>query len=157
MIDAAQSYVARGWCVFPAPIGEKKSLMSAKNDRLGRKWGATCEPEDVVNYWNKWPNANVAIVTGPQSGIWALDIDTPEGHARDGFASLAALVAQHGPLPETLTAESPSGSRHLYFNWPSAGGIRNTNNVPGPGLDVRGEGGMVIAPPSAKPDGRRYI
>ena len=157
MIDAAQSYVARGWIVFPAPIGEKKSLMSAKNDRLGRKWGATCEPEDVVNYWNKWPNANVAIVTGPQSGIWALDIDTPEGHARDGFASLAALVAQHGPLPETLTAESPSGSRHLYFNWPSAGGIRNTNNVPGPGLDVRGEGGMVIAPPSAKPDGRRYI
>ena len=157
MIDAAQSYVARGWCVFPAPIGEKKSLMSAKNDRLGRKWGATCEPDDVVNYWNKWPNANVAVVTGPQSGIWVLDIDTPEGHARDGFASLAALVAEHGPLPETLTAESPSGSRHLYFNWPSAGGIRNTTNVPGPGLDVRAEGGMVIAPPSVKPDGGRYI
>ena len=157
MIDAAQSYVARGWCVFPAPIGEKKSLMSAKNDRLGRKWGATCEPDDVVNYWNKWSNANVAVVTGPQSGIWVLDIDTPEGHARDGFASLAALVAEHGPLPETLTAESPSGSRHLYFNWPSAGGIRNTTNVPGPGLDVRAEGGMVIAPPSVKPDGGRYI
>jgi len=157
VIDAAQSYVARGWCVFPAPIGEKKSLMSAKNDRLGRKWGATCEPDDVVNYWNKWPNANVAVVTGPQSGIWVLDIDTPEGHARDGFASLAALVAEHGPLPETLTAESPSGSRHLYFNWPSAGGIRNTTNVPGPGLDVRAEGGMVIAPPSVKPDGGRYI
>ncbi len=157
MIDAAQSYVTRGWCVFPAPIGEKKSLMSAKNDRLGRKWGATCEHDDVVNYWNKWPNANVAVVTGPQSGVWVLDIDTPEGHARDGFASLAALVAEHGPLPETLTAESPSGSRHLYFNWPSAGGIRNTTNVPGPGLDVRGEGGMVIAPPSVKPEGGQYV
>jgi hypothetical protein len=62
------------------------------------------------------------------------------------------------PLPETLRARSPSGSRHFYFLTPNDGReVRNdTGKRLGPGIDIRGEGGMVVAPPSIK-DGQCYI
>jgi hypothetical protein len=103
-------------------------------------------------YWQRWPQANIGLPTGLDSGFWVLEADTKEGHAVDGLASLQALIAQHGPLPETLTAESPSGSQHYYFAWPADLMIRNSTSKIAPGLDVRGEGGMVIAPPSRRGD-----
>jgi Virulence-associated protein E/Bifunctional DNA primase/polymerase, N-terminal len=89
------------------------------------------------------------------SGIFALDIDTPDGHGRDGFASLAALVAKHGPLPETAQTESPSGSVHYLFRHPGFH-VKNSESKIGPGIDVRGDGGMVVAPPSVKPGKGAY-
>jgi hypothetical protein len=156
--DAARAYAARGWHVFPAPVGQKKSHISARHDAAGRKWGATANPDEAEGYWQRWSDANLGIATGPASGIWVLDIDTADGHGVDGFAGLAALTAAHGPLPETLTAQSPSGSRHLYWQWPAPGrNVPNTVRLAGhAGLDVRGDGGMVIAPPSRKADGRAY-
>jgi hypothetical protein len=153
MIDAALLYAKRGWMVFPAPVGTKKSHIKAAQSG-GPRWGATLNPETLRRYWTQFPQANVAVVTGQVSGIFVIDVDTDAGHGVDGFASLAALP---GPMPETLTAQSPSGSRHFYFNWPADGVIRNSAGKLGPGLDVRGDGGMVIAPPSVKPDGGLYI
>jgi hypothetical protein len=142
----------RGWEVFPAPPGEKKSYKSAKHSD-GAKWGKTRDPKQIRRDFRRWPQANVGIPTGKDNGFWVLEIDTPKGHNVDGNASLRALEEKHGPLPKTLMAESPSGSRHRYFKWPDAVAITNSTSSIAPGIDVRGEGGMVIAPPSTRSDG----
>ncbi len=146
----ALAYSARGWHVFPVPPGQKKSYKSAKFSG-GRQWGATTDAEEVRRDFERWPEANVGIVTGPKSGFFVLECDTPEGHDVDGIASLKMVVAKHGPLPDTLKAESPSGSLHHYFNYPDGVRITNSASKIAPGIDVRGDGGMVVAPPSVKP------
>src|SRR5262249_35229794 len=88
------------------------------------------------------------------SGVWVVEADTTEGHNVDGIASLRALEVQHGALPPTLTARSPSGSLHHYFRYPANGAvIKNSTSKLAPGVDVRGKGGMVLAPPSLRSDG----
>jgi hypothetical protein len=153
---AALEYAARGWEVFPAPPGEKKSHKSAKHSG-GVKWGKTVNPKLIGEDFRKWPNANVAIVTGVTSGIFVIEADTPKGHGVDGLASIKALEAEHGSLPDTLMAISPSGSVHRYYKHPGAGiKIKNSVSQIGPGVDIRGDGGMVIAPPSIKPGVGEY-
>jgi hypothetical protein len=152
MLAAALKYADSGWDVFPAPPGEKKSHKSAEYSD-GAKWGKTRDPEQIRKDFKRWPQANVGIPTGAESGFWVVEADTPKGHAVDGIASLRVLEEKHGPLPPTLMAESPSGSLHHYFKWPDAAVIKNSASGIGPGIDVRGEGGMVIAPPSVRGDG----
>jgi hypothetical protein len=148
-LPAALRYAAKGWRVFPAPRGEKKSHKSAEHSG-GRKWGATDDPNEIERDFARWPEANVGIPTGADNGFWVLEADTKDGHSVDGIGSLRALEEQHGKLPDTLTAESPSGSIHYYFKRPAGREIRNSASTIAPGVDVRGEGGMVIAPPSVK-------
>ena len=105
----------------------------------------------IARDFRRWPKANIGIPTGPENGFWVLEADTPKGHAVDGIASLRRLERQHGRLPKTLMAVSPSGSLHYYFKWPKRRVIGNTASKVAPGIDVRGEGGMVLAPPSVKP------
>ena len=79
-----------------------------------------------------------------------VEADTKAGHGVDGIAALAKL----GPLPPTRQAQSPSGSLHHYFRYPVGGFVvRNSASRLAPGVDVRGQGGMVIAPPSVRDDG----
>jgi hypothetical protein len=80
-----------------------------------------------------------------------IECDTPEGHGVDGIASLRALEAEHGALPATLMAESPSGSLHFYFTYPPGVVIRSVAGKIAPGVDQRGHGGMILAPPSVRP------
>lgn len=138
---AAIAYAERGWWVFPAhSTGQKKSHKAAKYSN-GQPWGRTIDPDEITRDFAKWPKANVGIVTGVDSKIFVVEADTPEGHDVDGIASLRALEAKHGALPKTLMAESPTGSQHYYFNWPSAGTkIVNSSSEIGPGIDVRGSG-----------------
>lgn len=152
---AALQYAAMGLEVFPAPPGQKKSHKSEKHSRA--KWGKTTDPEEIRKDFRKWPNANVAIVTGETSGIFVVEADTTEGHGVDGLASIRQLEAKHGPFPETRMAVSPSGSVHRYYRHPGAGTyIKNSTSELAPGVDVRGDGGMVIAPPSIKPGAGEY-
>jgi Bifunctional DNA primase/polymerase, N-terminal/AAA domain len=92
------------------------------------------------------------------SGIFVIETDTADGHGEgtDGAAALARLEAEHGPLPPTLEAESPSGSIHRYYKYPGFK-IKNSASLIGPGIDVRGDGGMVVAPPSIKPGKGVYV
>ena len=145
---------SRGWAVFPAPPGEKKSYKSAERSG-GRKWGATTDAAEINQDFKRWPNANVGIVCGALSGIFVVEADTKEGHDVDGIASLSELEAQHGALPATLEAESPSGSVHYYFNHPGYP-IKNSASVVASGVDVRGDGGMVMGVPSIKPGKGAY-
>jgi hypothetical protein len=146
-LAAALAYAGRGWRVFPAPLGTKRSYKSKKHSG-GVNWGATNNPDEIRRDFAQWPQATIGIPTGQANGIWVLEADTPKGHGVDGLASLQALITEHRALPATLQAESPSGSAHYYFKWPADKVIRNSASTVAPGVDVRGEGGMVIAPPS---------
>lgn len=149
ILKAALEYAAKGWHVFPAPQGEKKSEKSDKYS--GTKWGMTTDAMEIVHDWEKWPQSNVGIATGPKSGFFVIEADTTQGHDVDGIGNLAALIEQHGPLPDTIEALSPSGSWHIYFKWPDGVDIANSAGQVAPGVDVRGDGGMVIGVPSVKP------
>jgi hypothetical protein len=156
MADHALAYAACGWHVFPAhSSGEKKSHKAAEFSN-GRAWGATTNAVQIKRDFARWPNANIGIVTGPKSGIFVVEADTPEGHDVDGIASLRELETEHGPLPATLMAESPSGSLHYYLNFPHDVTIKSSTSRIGTGIDVLGDGGMVIAPPSVRPGKGHY-
>jgi hypothetical protein len=156
-LATALDYAARGWHVFPAPPdGSKKSLKSAKFSN-GRAWGMTTDPDEIARDYRRWPDANIGIATGAISGVFVVEADTKEGHEIDGIASLRALEARHGALPPTLTAISPSGSLHWYFRQPADIAINNTTSKLAPGVDVRGDGGMVLAPPSLRPGKGAYV
>ena len=93
---------------------------------------------------------DLGIATGAASGFWVLDVD-----GEDGEASLRKLEAEHGPLPATVEVITGKG-RHSYFRIGEHGAIRNSVGEIAPGLDVRGDGGYVLAPPSIHPSGRAY-
>jgi hypothetical protein len=160
-LAAALDYTTtRGWSVFPAPPGTKQSYKSAEYSN-GAPWGKTKDPKQIRRDWQKWPDANVGIPTGKDNGIWVVEADTAKGHPKlglvDGIAELRKLETTYNTLPHTLMAVSPSGSLHYYFKWPTnlpdGMTIINSASKIAPGIDVRAEGGMVIAPPSVKPVG----
>jgi len=68
VLDAALSYAARGWHVFPVPPGKKKSFKSAEFSN-GRKWGATADAAQIRKDWRRWPDANVGIPCGSDNGF----------------------------------------------------------------------------------------
>lgn len=146
--QAALDYADRGWHVFPAPPGTKRSHKSAEHSD-GRAWGATISPAEIKRDWNRWPSANVGITTGPASGIFVLDLDCKNGV--DGIQWLKDRIAEHGELPHTVEAVSPSGGWHVWFSYPRDFDVKTCEGLIAPGVDVRGRGGMVLAVPSIKP------
>lgn len=143
--DAALGYLARRWSVIPAAPRGKRAIVAWRTyqERLPSK-------TELRRWFGKWPEANVAIVTGAVSGLVVLDIDPGHG----GEDSLATIEERHGALPVTIEAETGGGGRHLYFAHPG-GEISNRAGM-APGLDLRGDGGMIIAPPSIHPSGKPY-
>jgi hypothetical protein len=125
------------------------------------QYAATSDAKVIANWFRGfYKGYGVGVATGEESHIWVLDIDT--GPDKPGEASLEALVAEHGPLPATVEAVTGSGGRHLYFTWPTGQRVvtrRDTKATSSPlpaGIDVRGEGGQVLAPPTIHPNGTTY-
>jgi KaiC/GvpD/RAD55 family RecA-like ATPase len=148
-LAAALSYVARGWRVIPIAPGTKHP------DQPAWPRAASADPGRVRHWWTNAPDHGVGIVTGRASGIFVLDVDVSDG--KGGDETLAELEARHGGLPPTFEVITGSGGRHLYFHVPSGADIRNdAGRRLGPGLDIRGEGGQVLAPPTIHPNGHRY-
>jgi Bifunctional DNA primase/polymerase, N-terminal/Primase C terminal 2 (PriCT-2)/Family of unknown function (DUF5906) len=155
VLEAALRYAAElGWRIFPAHPIVKKSLKSAKYSN-GASWGMTNDPVRIRKDFAKFKPRRIGIPTGIVNGFFVVEADTVEGHGVDGIASMSTLESKHGKLPETLMAESPSGSIHRYFKHPG-GRVKCTSSKIAPGVDVKGDGGMVIAPPSVNADGRTY-
>jgi len=156
ILDAALAYASHGLAVFPACAAVKKSHKSAEHSD-GRKWGATADPAEIRRDFARWPDARIGLPTGVGNRIVVVETDTVAGHGVDGVASLAQLEARHGALPDTRMACSPSGSLHRCFRHPGPGiKVRNSASELGAGIDVRGDGGMIIAPPSVNLDGQQY-
>lgn len=161
MLAAALSYATqKGWFVFPAKLGLKESHKSARFSKSRRRWGATNSRAELREDFMKFPNANLGVPTGMDNGIFVIEADTIAGHPKghvDGLASIKQLEAEHGPLPETLMAISPSGSVHRYYKHPGYEiKIWGSASAIAPGVDIMGDGQMVIAPPSIKPGAGAY-
>jgi Bifunctional DNA primase/polymerase, N-terminal/Primase C terminal 1 (PriCT-1) len=141
----AVAYLRRGWSVIPLQPASK--LPAIRWEEYQQRHA---DAETLAGWVRRWPQLNIGIVTGAVSGLAVLDVDPRHG----GQESLAALEALHGALPATVEAESGGGGRHLYFA-SSAPVPRNKAGL-APGIDLRGEGGMVVALPSLHPLCRRY-
>jgi putative DNA primase/helicase len=155
--EAAVLYAeSLGWHVFPAKFkdGKKYSHKSADHSG-GMNWGMTKDLDQVRKDFKRWPTC-VGVPTGAVNGIIVVEVDTLRGgHKHDGVASMLHLQTENGPLPDTLMAESPSGSVHRYYKHPG-GRVGSSASKLAPGIDVKGDGGMVVAPPSVRPDGAAY-
>ena len=97
-----------------------------------------------------WPNSNVGVLTGHKSNLTIIDKGGEEGQK-----SIDDLESRFGPLPATLESRSGQGG-HLYFQYPAGGSIGNSAGKLGKGLDVRAEGGYIIAPLSVHKRGMNY-
>ena len=139
----ALDYAASDWPVFPLLPNTKRPATEH-----GLK-NASTDPDTIREWWTRWPNANIGIAL--PHDLVGVDIDVKDV---DGHATMAELAAQHGGLPETLTVETTTGGRHLYFKKPPEVRVKNRAGIR-PGIDVRAHGGYLVAPPSTI-DGRAY-
>jgi hypothetical protein len=154
--NVAQVYAhERGWSVFPVHgvVAGRCTCGSATCGNPGKHpvpsnglKAATRDPRQINLLFR--PGHNLAIATGEASGFWALDIDGAAGEA-----SLAALEAEHGQLPQTLVHFTGKG-KHLFFLWKDP--VKNSVRQLGDGLDVRGDGGYIVAAPSVHASGAQY-
>lgn len=163
----ALAYAKRGWLVVPLH-NPKQGKCSCRKENCsspgkhprtahGLKDGSK-DAEQIRRWWEKWPEANLGILTGQENGLLVLDVD-----GEDGKASLKALTDANGSLPKTLRVKTgrkgSDGKRkgcHYYFRAPVEVLIRNSAGALGKGLDIRAEGGYVVAPPSLHPSGLHY-
>lgn len=145
-LEAALEYAARGWPVFPLAPRSKVPMSGSHGLR-----DATVDFDVIRDRWSREPRANIAIATGPRSGLAVLDVDRKHG----GYDSLAVLEAQHGRLPSTLTARTGGGGLHLYFRHPGRE-VRSRVLRGYPGIELKGDRGQITAPPSVHPSGGHY-
>lgn len=149
LLRAALGYAARGLPVFPAMLigGQKKPLVRWGKGEDGHpdltKRRATTDPETVRAWWARWPLAMIGMPTGAPSGIVVLDVDTK--NKVDGLASLRALGIDPFSLSSTI-AITPSGGMHAFLRY--NGPLKNSAGLLAEGVDIRGDGGYVVLPPS---------
>ena len=105
----------------------------------------------IIKLWNgKYPKANIGIATGAASNLVVLDIDPKN----DGDKTFKELIEQHGELPNTPCVKTGSGGQHFYFKYPALA-VKNKTNL-FQGVDVKSDGGYVVAPPSLHTSGNHY-
>jgi hypothetical protein len=142
-LDMALHYTARGWPVFPCKTSEPKRKTPLTPRGF---YDASRDPNQLRRWWRRWPDALIGLPTGTPTGLVVLDVDTKNGV--NGFSTLAAMgYAAEVSQYETGRVKTASGGRHVYFD---TGGrafrcSRGETGL-GTGLDVRGDGGYVIAP-----------
>ena len=132
----------RGMAVFPCwPRAKEPATPHGHKD-------ASTDPAVIERWWRREPAYNIAIATGAISGIFVVDID--------GLEAEAAL-RKLGELPSTVEAiTGRAGGRHVWLRWPGRP-VSNSADQIAAGVDVRGDCGYVLAPPSMHPSGRRYV
>lgn len=115
---------------------------------------ATTDLTQIADWWTQFPDALPGMPTGAASGQFVIDVDV--GNGKTGADSLASLEMDHEALPTDHLVQTPSGGWHYYFSVPAHGEVRNSTSKIGSHIDVRGEGGYVIAEGAVLPDGRAY-
>jgi hypothetical protein len=142
-LGEALAYQRHGWSVLPARIGSKHPLVS------WTRWQQVApDAAQLIRLWRRRPRANIALITGAVSGVVVLDIDPRHG----GDDSLAKLERQFGDVPWLAVVETPSRGWHVYLQHPG-GKVSLSAGKLGPGLDVRGDRGVAMLPPSRRGDG----
>ncbi len=166
LLTAALDLAGRGVPVLPIyPLNEDEICSCPKGascDSPGKhplgplvprgSLDATTDKPTITGWFALWPDANLAIATGPTSGLLVLDIDAKAG----GWKIIARFEEEHGELEPTWAVETGGGGLHLWYHYPEGFLIKNSAGKLGPGLDVRGVSGFVICPPSLHHSGNRY-
>lgn len=155
-LHAALSYIQRGWPIVPlhdvamgycscGDTSEKHAASSAGKHPLAKAWqhAAIADEEIARGMFGGRPDMNFGIKTGLIAGVWVLDVDPRHG----GDLRLAELEKERGALPDTYTVLTGSGGRHHFFALPDDFTPTNSPGSLPTGLDVRGEGGFVVAAP----------
>ena len=146
LLDAALNYAARGWQVFALTPRQK---IPRKNTR--GFLDATTDEKTICEMWAQEPNANIGIATGERSNLFVIDIDPRHG----GSDTFLELQKENGPIPQTIIVGTGGGGFQFYFQ--HVPGLASGAGRIGQGIDHRGEGGYVVAPPSIHPSGDSYI
>lgn len=166
LLDAALNYAARGWPVLPCSPVHKRPMLAADKDADGKAIKgsggvrkASTDADQIRGWWKRWPTAMIGLAMG-DNGLFALDFDPRTDGATGEVWTLDRLKTEledqiAGPLPVSLAVRTPSDGVHVYLKQPAGTPITNRGNLPDH-VDVRGEGGYVIAPPSVMATGRGY-
>lgn len=145
---AAIEYAKRGLAVFPLAERDKVPCIA------GGFKNATTDPEQIAAFWKHRPNANIGIATGGMSGgLVVIDCDYDEARGEDGMRTVRSFEAANGEFPDSACVSTPRGGEHLYFltDEPFDCSVNSDE-----GVDIRADGGYVVAPPSIHPNGGMY-
>lgn len=161
MLEHVLEYAKRGWMLFPVHWIREDGICSCGKpecDRAGKHpYGklvpnglkdASCNPDILTKWWTEVPKANIAVQTGPNSGLVVVDADGQEG----------LLTLQDKGVPATVRARTgrSDGGEHHFFQYPGETILSKRILDLKSGVDTRGDGGYVILPPSNHWSGNRY-
>lgn len=148
----AHSLADAGYAVFPCKEAGPKGVIKSPYTKRGFK-AATLDHDQIDEWWDRWPGAVPGLPTGRKNGIGVLDIDKGHGDGRDGERALEELGFVGSDLSH-LRVMTPGGGKHLYFS--HVEGMTNSASHLPKGIDIRVEGGYVIAPQAVMADGSSY-
>lgn len=148
MKEWALHYAEKGLAVFPLACRDKVPAV------VGGCKVATTEKTTIERWWDKNPQYNIGIATGNKSsGLVVIDLDVDKNKGIDGYDVLRDWQNKHGKLPETWQSITGRGGYHYFYK----DAIVHSNRVGlYEGVDIRGEGGYIVAPPSVHPNGNIY-
>ena len=157
-LQCAEQYCLLGWRLVPVhgltdgtcSCGSANCGRAGKHPRVvGWTTKASADARQVAAWWTTWPQANVGLATGADSGVVVLDID-----GETGRATLGELAGQDPSVLDTHIHRTGGGGSHLFYEHP---GFKCGNSVRTmPGIDIRGDGGLIVLPPSLHKSGFRY-
>ena len=148
MKEWALKYAKMGLHVFPL-LPHKKSPAT----KTGYKAATTSESQ-IEKWWTDMPDCNIGVATGASyGGLVVIDLDNHEGTGISGYESLKEWQRENGELPDTWTSITGSGGYHFIYKDTATHKCRTGLYE---GVDIRSEGGYIVAPPSLHPNGRRY-
>lgn len=148
MKEWALYYAELGLAVFPLAYRNKVPAIE------GGCKAATTEKSKIERWWNQNPRYNIGIATGNKSnGLVVIDLDVDKNKGIVGYEVLRDWQNKHGELPETWQSITGRGGYHYFYK----DTITHSNKVGlYEGVDIRGEGGYIVAPPSVHPNGNTY-
>lgn len=149
LVDDAIRYAEHGLAVFPLQPHGKQPTDGSRGFK-----DATTNVGQIRSWWSYAPDMNIGMATGAASGgVFVIDVD--QHGETDGGLELSVWQAEHGRFPETASSVTGSGGTHYFFKAPAGVSVKSAAHVI-PGVDVRGDGGYVVLPPSVHPNGNRY-
>lgn len=168
-VDLALAYANLGWSVFPCfgifppGWGIKDARCACRNNPCrnagkhpslkGGFLAATTDLQQIQAWFaRRYIDANLAIATGAASNLLVVDVDPRNG----GLQTLAKLEREHGQLARSAVVFTGGGGLHVYYRYPKGAAIGSGKGVFGPGVDLKCDGGYVVAPPSLHKSGKTY-
>jgi len=158
-LKVALDYASHGWAIVPLwwPRGGRCTCAEGSDCGSPGKHpltehgvnDASSSRDDILQWFKRWPHANIGIATGALSGVVVLDVDPRNA----GDESLANLISDYGPLPPGPTVRTGGGGRHFYFTFREGMLLPKTA---GDGLDLLANGRLATAPYSEHVSGQRY-